>query len=135
MFVVGAPNKGSEYGFVYLIFGQVTIWPADNYLVDSDVWFVGEAPEDRAGWSVDGGGDVNGDGFTACEGDCLPVDPDVHPLAFDECDSVDNDCDGVVDTDDGCECHAGRARAEGWRTDPTTILALLTLLAVRLKFR
>jgi hypothetical protein len=41
--------------------------------------------------------DRDGDGFTACGGDCDESDPSVHPGAFELCDGRDNNCDGVVD--------------------------------------
>jgi hypothetical protein len=36
-------------------------------------------------------------GYTLSSGDCDDSDPDVNPGAFDGCDGVDNNCDGVVD--------------------------------------
>jgi hypothetical protein len=59
--------------------------------------------------------DSDGDGYgfggatAACEpsgnrvlvhGDCEPMDPSIHPGASELCDSVDNNCDGLVDADD-----------------------------------
>ena len=50
--------------------------------------------------------DTDGDGFAdvSCGGfDCDDGDPGIHPLAWETCnDSVDNDCDGVVDLDYEC---------------------------------
>jgi hypothetical protein len=43
--------------------------------------------------------DTDGDGFAACE-DCDDADADVNDDAIETCDSVDNDCDGLVDSDD-----------------------------------
>jgi hypothetical protein len=45
--------------------------------------------------------DEDGDGFGTLEGDCDDTDPDVHPLAPEDCtDAVDNDCDQEVN--EGC---------------------------------
>jgi len=40
--------------------------------------------------------DSDGDGITACAGDCDDANPSVHPGAVELCDLLDNDCDGVT---------------------------------------
>lgn len=47
--------------------------------------------------------DVDGDGFTAVEGDCDDADALVSPAGLEACDAVDNDCDGEVD-EGACDC-------------------------------
>ena len=44
-------------------------------------------------------GDVDNDGFDACQ-DCNDADPAIGPFAQEVCDLVDNDCDGLADTED-----------------------------------
>jgi hypothetical protein len=44
--------------------------------------------------------DRDGDGYSACSGDCNDGDASVYPGARELCDAVDNDCDGQVDEDE-----------------------------------
>jgi len=55
-----------------------------------------------------GSTDADGDGWAACE-ECDDSDPEINPAADEQCDGVDEDCDGRVDND------AVDARA--WYTD------------------
>ena len=48
---------------------------------------------------VDDAEDADGDGVAAAD-DCDDADPDVFPGADEVCDGIDNDCDGLVDTED-----------------------------------
>ena len=45
--------------------------------------------------------DADGDGFPAAS-DCDDADPAVYPGAEEQCDTKDNDCDGLTDEDAGC---------------------------------
>jgi hypothetical protein len=45
---------------------------------------------------VDEGLDDDGDGLSICEGDCDDTDPLTFPGALEQCDELDNDCDGQL---------------------------------------
>ena len=47
--------------------------------------------------------DVDGDGFTSNDGDCDDSNPLINPAAEEDCDGIDNNCDGVIDEICGCE--------------------------------
>jgi hypothetical protein len=72
--------------------------------------------------NVDEGYDADGDGFTWCGGghpdlvDCVPDNASIHPTGGDgegsspvqeQCDGLDNDCDGNVDEDRDCRMVSG----------------------------
>ncbi len=75
-----------------------------NGLIDDD-------PIDEGYWFGDGDGDGFGDvsnqargceapaGFGTDIGDCDDSDPAINPLATETCNSIDDDCDGVIDED------------------------------------
>jgi hypothetical protein len=58
--------------------------------------------QDVVFWDVAVGcADEDFDGFTTCDGDCNDGDPEIYPGAIEVCDDqVDNNCDGIIDTDD-----------------------------------
>jgi hypothetical protein len=43
--------------------------------------------------------DVDGDGFGVDDGDCDDYDPLIYPTMTDDCDGIDNNCDGIIDED------------------------------------
>ena len=64
----------------------------------------GTEVSDYTGWAGDSYYDADGDGFDEYE-DCDDTDPDVNPIAEEDCeDGVDNDCDDLIDGDDKEEC-------------------------------
>ena len=58
--MVGAPNPGSKAGWTYLIYGPIS---EDLDLVEAGAVFVGETSNSFVGRSIDGAGDVDGDGY------------------------------------------------------------------------
>ena len=42
--------------------------------------------------------DVDGDGWSTCDGDCDEGDPQTYPGAYEACDGLDNNCNGSVPT-------------------------------------
>jgi len=61
--LIGAPSALGDIGAAYLIHGATAGWALDQELTDADVVFGGENVDDEAGWSLDGAGDVDGDGI------------------------------------------------------------------------
>ena len=41
--------------------------------------------------------DFDQDGYSTEEGDCDDYNPSISPIAVDDCDGVDNNCDGTID--------------------------------------
>ncbi|MBN1998175.1 FG-GAP repeat protein [candidate division KSB1 bacterium] len=64
-FIIGAygnDQNGTNAGKAYLLYGRES-WPLQISLNAADAAFLGEADQDYAGFSVAGGGDVNGDDY------------------------------------------------------------------------
>ncbi len=59
--LIGAPTAGGV-GRAYLFYGA-SLASQELPLADADVIFVGQDADDRAGWSVEGIGDLDGDGL------------------------------------------------------------------------
>ncbi|MFW3145994.1 MAG: putative Ig domain-containing protein [Thermoplasmatota archaeon] len=65
-FLIGVPSNdegGTDAGQTYLILGKESGWSMDTDLSNADASFRGQSPDDRSGCSIDGAGDVNGDGY------------------------------------------------------------------------
>jgi len=54
---------GTDAGQVYLVLGRQSGWSMDESVVNADASFLGENPEDLAGATLAGAGDVDGDGL------------------------------------------------------------------------
>ena len=66
--IIGAPNAGSQYyGAAYVLYGQLDGYDApidlNNLDIEQGFWVYGDLPNDGAGVSVSGAGDINGDGY------------------------------------------------------------------------
>ncbi len=78
----------------------------DNGIDDDCDGFIDDADPDCSGCT-----DVDGDGYSPDGGACGLVDcddsnPDIHPNASEVCNSLDDDCDGLIDegfSDDECD--------------------------------
>jgi len=69
--------------------------PSDvDFVDDSDV---PETSDDSPEYLEDEEEDVDEDGYSVDEGDCDDEDPTIHPAAFDDCNGIDNNCDGQID--------------------------------------
>ncbi len=57
-------DEGGAYaGQVYLVLGRQSGWTMDTPIHQADASFIGETEGDWAGWSLDGAGDIDGDGL------------------------------------------------------------------------
>jgi len=65
--IIGAKNSdknGNNAGQIYVVFGKSGGWPETPKQLDQvNASYLGEQPNDNAGYYIDGAGDVNGDGF------------------------------------------------------------------------
>ncbi|MBN2091175.1 FG-GAP repeat protein [candidate division KSB1 bacterium] len=63
--LITAPSNsqaGSEAGKIFLLYGKAT-WESSINLTTSTSYFLGESATDNAGWSANGVGDIDGDGY------------------------------------------------------------------------
>ena len=52
-------------------------------------------------------------GYVDNSDDCNDNDPDINPDAFEVCDSIDNDCDGIIDGPDSIDAYLGYTDLDG----------------------
>jgi N-acetylneuraminic acid mutarotase len=86
--LVGAP-VGRWRGTAVSTGSEVIAWGGargSTYLADGGRYAVAESIDD------------DGDGITGCGGDCDDTNAAVHPGALENCNGIDDDCDGVIDS-------------------------------------
>ena len=107
--LIGAPvndDGGVRAGQTYLILGKAYGWVMGANLSTSDVSFWGEDEGHFSGWSVAGGGDVNGDGYDDIligvhkDARTYLIFPDHNPEPMPIISLLDRDGDGVPNVDD-----------------------------------
>jgi hypothetical protein len=99
--------------------------------------------DDDCNPTTDENEDNDGDGYSACTGDCHDADPSIHPGAEEDChNGIDDDCDGLPDGADttcsigdegkGCGCEMTGRGSTG---SMPAVLILLMVVAGRLDKR
>ncbi|MBN2798128.1 MAG: putative metal-binding motif-containing protein [Deltaproteobacteria bacterium] len=72
----------------------------DLNAVDAPSWYLDLDLDGFGNAAATGRACTPPDGFISVGGDCDDRDPEINPLALEFCDSVDNDCDGLIDDED-----------------------------------
>ena len=71
--------------------------------------------------------DADGDGYSTCGNDCDDADPTTYPAAPELCDGLDNNCNGVVATDETDDDGDGAAECAGDCDDTDVTLNVMDL--------
>ena len=98
-----APGATSDVVIAFAPVGSAEQFGNSTLVTDMGVAFTG--PEVRGNACSMASGalyDEDGDGYSFCGSDCDDRDEDARPGGIEQCDGVDNDCDGVID--EGTEC-------------------------------
>ena len=77
-------------------------WPSDCqektlYFLDEDNDGFGRSSQSIEACSAE-------EGWVDKDGDCDDDDPQKHPEAIEACDTIDNDCSGLIDDNEACPC-------------------------------
>ncbi len=103
---------GNDAGQVWLFFGAPCVdGDGDGFTdceecddtdaaVNPDAMEVCNGIDDDCDPATDENADLDGDGFSLCDGDCDDADDAVHPGADEDCDGIDTDCDGQLGPDE-----------------------------------
>lgn len=79
--------------------GNAEVCDSDDHDEDCDADTFGVRDADGDGYPDMRCCNVGSDGQAVCGSDCNDAYANVHPSAFDGCSGLDNDCDGIVDSD------------------------------------
>jgi N-acetylneuraminic acid mutarotase len=86
---------------------HAAVWTGDVMVVTGGFGNEGGREEFSSGGRYSVQYDVDGDGYTACQGDCDDLADARHPGAVDNCNGIDDDCDAVVDNPETAVCDDG----------------------------